>query len=110
MNEPLKGSGSAVKPLIVPNDTNFFYRVGVCNRGTIDPNVPNNAIEWVVKTNGKEIVDFNDPDATIVCTSLMIRVTDNHPAMLPESKWWQWTYYGTEGRNGNQQCNVIYEL
>ncbi|CAF0800059.1 unnamed protein product [Didymodactylos carnosus] len=54
----------------------------------IDPNVKNNIIEWVVDTKGKDIADFNDPDATIVCTGLMLRVTDNHPGLLPDSQWW----------------------
>ena len=75
----------------------------------IDPNVTNDTIEWVIDTKGKEIVDFNDPDATIVCTGLMIRVTDNHPGLLLESQWWNWTGYGIAENDGSQQCNIIYE-
>ncbi|CAF3376921.1 unnamed protein product [Rotaria sp. Silwood2] len=55
---------------------------------TIDSNIDNNAIEWVIDSKGKPVVDFNDPDSTVVCTGLMIRVTDNHPGLLPESEWW----------------------
>ncbi|CAF4027039.1 unnamed protein product, partial [Adineta steineri] len=55
---------------------------------TIDSNVENSVIEWVIDTKGKGIIDFNDPDATIVCTGIMIRVTDKHPGLLSESQWW----------------------
>lgn len=54
----------------------------------IDPNIRNEAMEWVVNHHNKRILDFNDPDSPIVCTGLMIRVTDDHPGLLPESKWW----------------------
>ena len=30
----------------------------------------------------------NDPDASIVCTGIMVRITDDHPGLLPESQWW----------------------
>ncbi|CAF1568893.1 unnamed protein product, partial [Rotaria sordida] len=55
---------------------------------TIDPNISNQKIEWVIETNGKNIVDFNDVNAEIVCTGLMIRATQEYPGLLPESKWW----------------------
>ncbi|CAF3071504.1 unnamed protein product [Rotaria sp. Silwood2] len=55
---------------------------------TIDSNISNNDIEWVIDDQTKEIVDFNDPDTSIICTGLMIRVTDNHPGLLSESDWW----------------------
>lgn len=54
----------------------------------IDPNISNDVIEWVIDNQGKELVDFNDPNGSIVCTGLMIRRTDNHPALLTESGWW----------------------
>ncbi|CAF1003538.1 unnamed protein product [Adineta steineri] len=50
----------------------------------IDPNINNNIIEWVIDNNNKDIVDFHDPDASIICSGLMMRVTDNHPKFLPE--------------------------
>jgi hypothetical protein len=68
----------------------------------IDPNINNNIIEWVIDHHGKDIVDFNDSDASIICTGLMIRVTDNHPRQLPESHWWH------ESVN-EEPCNIIYE-
>ncbi len=55
---------------------------------TIDSNINNNVIEWIIDTDGKSIVDFNDPDSTLVCTGLMVRVTNNHPGLLSESDWW----------------------
>jgi hypothetical protein len=55
---------------------------------TIDSNISNDIIEWLIHTQGKDIVDFNDPDATIICTGILIRVTDDHPGLLPESEWW----------------------
>ncbi|CAF4113118.1 unnamed protein product [Adineta steineri] len=61
--------------------------LGVGNT-TIDSNVNNKIIEWLIDTKGRSIVDFNDPDTTIVCTGIMIRVTDKHPGLLPESQWW----------------------
>ncbi|CAF3962974.1 unnamed protein product, partial [Rotaria sp. Silwood1] len=41
----------------------------------------------VINTKGKPIMDFNDPNATIICTGLMVRITDKHPGLLPESQW-----------------------
>ena len=98
--------------------------LGIGKKITIDPNLTNDVLEWVVDTKGKEIVDFNDSDATIVCTGLMIRVTDNHPGLLPESQWW---YAGhicntkiccclgidlgelQQQKANGQKCNFIYE-
>ncbi|CAF4161368.1 unnamed protein product, partial [Adineta steineri] len=90
---------------------------------TIDSNIDNKSIEWVIDTKGKYIVDFNDPDAVIVCTGIMIRVTDKHPGLLPESHWWytshlchlknhcfsgiDLTTLKLEKANGDQ-CNVIF--
>ncbi|CAF4004937.1 unnamed protein product [Rotaria sordida] len=60
----------------------------VRGKATIDPNFSNNVIEWATKTQGNDIVNFNDPNSTVVCTGLMVRVTDNHPGLLRESQWW----------------------
>jgi len=68
----------------------------------IDPNIPSDKIEWILDNQGKETVDFNDPNGSIACTGLMIRVTDNDPSFLPDSKWWG---YATQ----KGQCNIIYE-
>ncbi|CAF0874418.1 unnamed protein product [Rotaria sordida] len=54
----------------------------------IDFNIDNKIIEWVINNQNKKIVDFNDPDSSIVCTGIMMRVTDDHPGLLPESQWW----------------------
>ncbi|CAF3878040.1 unnamed protein product, partial [Adineta steineri] len=90
---------------------------------TIDSNVDNKIIEWLIDTKGKSIVDFNDTDAAIVCTGIMIRVTDKHPGLLPESQWWyasrlcnktnccalgiDLTTLTNQKANGNQ-CNIIF--
>ena len=77
-----------------------------------------------IDNKNKDLVDFNDPDSSIICTGLMTRVTDNHPGLLPESQWWynahlceykkccclgidlnelkKQKYYGKD-------CNIIYE-
>lgn len=55
---------------------------------TIDLNIHNSRIEWLINSQNKSIVNFNDPDSSIVCTGLMIRVTDDHPGLLPQSQWW----------------------
>ena len=109
-----------------PNNINVVgpETLGIGKKITIDPNLTNDVLEWVVDTKGKEIVDFNDSDATIVCTGLMIRVTDNHPGLLPESQWW---YAGhicntksccclgidlgelQQQKANGQKCNFIYE-
>ncbi|CAF2838103.1 unnamed protein product [Rotaria sp. Silwood2] len=54
----------------------------------IDSNIPNDSIEWVIDYQNKSIVDFNDSSASIVCSGLMIRVTDDHPGLLPQSQSW----------------------
>jgi len=54
----------------------------------IDSNIPNDKIEWIVGTNGKTLIDFNDQNSIIVCTGLLTRLTDKHPALLPQSYWW----------------------
>lgn len=54
----------------------------------IDPNISNNIIEWVVDTKNKKIIDFNDPNSIIICTGLLIRITDKHPGLLAQSQWW----------------------
>ena len=54
----------------------------------IDPNISNTEIEWVVNHQNKDVVDFNDPNASVICTGIMVRITDDHPGLLSESKWW----------------------
>jgi hypothetical protein len=96
--------------------------LGVGNT-TIDSNVNNNIIEWVIDTKGKSIVDFNDTDASIICTSIMIRVTDKHPGLLPESQWWYMSHLCNQPsccalgidlitlknqKADGDQCNVIF--
>ncbi|CAF4331336.1 unnamed protein product, partial [Adineta steineri] len=78
----------------------------VVGNTTIDSNVNNNIIEWVVDTKGKSIVDFNDIDATIVFTGIMIRVTDKHPGLLPESQWW----YSSHLCNSTNHCALGIDL
>ncbi|CAF4657922.1 unnamed protein product [Rotaria sp. Silwood2] len=98
--------------------------LGVDGKGTIDPNLTNNVIEWVIDAKNKDLMDFSDPSSTIVCTGLMIRVTDNHPGLLTESQWW---YSGhicnnknccclgidlselMKQKNNGVKCNFIYE-
>jgi len=92
----------------------------------IDPNVTNDEIEWIVDTKGKAIMDFNDPNSTIVCTGLMVRVTDNHPGLLTESNWWFHSHLCPEKGNNHcllgidlddlkkkkdngETCNIVYE-
>ncbi|CAF4015068.1 unnamed protein product [Rotaria magnacalcarata] len=98
--------------------------LGIGGKIAIDKNLSNDVIEWVVNAQDKDLMDFSDPNATIVCTGLMIRVTDNHPGLLPESQWW---YSGhicnnkaccclgidlselMQQRNNGVKCNFIYE-
>ncbi|CAF3423580.1 unnamed protein product, partial [Rotaria sp. Silwood2] len=54
----------------------------------IDSNITNDIIEWVINHQNKTVVDFNDPESSIVCTGLLTRVTDDHPGLLRESQWW----------------------
>ncbi|UJR18035.1 hypothetical protein I4U23_004936 [Adineta vaga] len=89
----------------------------------IDPNINCSEIEWVVNNYGKDLVDFNDPEASIVCTGVMLRITDRHPALLAESDWWftsklrkmpDWEgFYNKllpfeEQRQAGMSCNVIF--
>ncbi|UJR17684.1 hypothetical protein I4U23_004582 [Adineta vaga] len=89
----------------------------------IDPNINNDVIEWLIDSKGKPVMDFNDPNSTIVCTGLMVRVTDNHPGLLPESQWWyntfspdssQWEIMGFDFKGVQKQkengdtCNIIF--
>ncbi|CAF1363673.1 unnamed protein product [Rotaria magnacalcarata] len=55
---------------------------------TIDSNISNEIIEWFINDQNKSIVDFNDPNSSIVCTGILMRVTDKHPGLLSESQWW----------------------
>jgi hypothetical protein len=91
---------------------------------TIDSNIGNDIIEWVADNQKKSIVDFNDPDSSIVCTGLLTRVTDKHPGLLPESEWWFKSHLcnditccllGTNldslkrQRNSGDNCNIIHD-
>ncbi|CAF1163437.1 unnamed protein product [Rotaria sordida] len=96
----------------------------VRNRAIIDANISNDSIEWLIDTHGKDLMDFNDPNSVIVCTGIMIRVTDNHPGLLPVSEWWY-----TDGtldylkstplgipyedlikkRKNKEKCNIIFK-
>ncbi|CAF0907855.1 unnamed protein product [Rotaria sordida] len=74
----------------------------------IDPNINNDVIEWVIDAKDKSVMDFNDPNSTIICTGLMIRVTDNHPGLLPESHWWLNSHLCP--KKGNQHCLLAIDL
>ena len=90
----------------------------------IDPNVPNDEIEWLISNQNKRIVNFNDPSSPIVCTGIMVRITDEHPGVLPESEWWFKSHLcdnvkccqlgistkvlQQKLRNGSE-CNIIYD-
>ncbi|CAF3938032.1 unnamed protein product [Rotaria sordida] len=63
--------------------------LGACET-KIDLNINNDSIEWLIDAQGKPLMDFNDPNSTIICTGIMVRVTDNHPGLLPESQWCQY--------------------
>ena len=90
----------------------------------IDPNVANEEIEWLINSQSQPILDFNDPTAPIVCTGIMVRITDEHPGLLPESEWWfkshicdkpQCCRLGTslqaleQKRRSGAKCNIIYD-
>ncbi|UJR32610.1 hypothetical protein I4U23_020070 [Adineta vaga] len=74
----------------------------------IDPNISNDVIEWIIDAKNKTIMDFNDPNSTIVCTGLMVRVTDNHPGLLPESEWWFTSHLCPT--NEHQHCMLDIDL
>jgi hypothetical protein len=90
----------------------------------IDSNITNDEIEWIIDNKNKDLVDFNDPDSSIICTGLMTRITDNHPGLLPESQWWynahiceykQCCWLGTDLKElkkqkyNGKECQIIYE-
>ncbi|CAF2724129.1 unnamed protein product [Rotaria sp. Silwood2] len=72
----------------------------------IDSNIDNSVIEWVINAQGKPLMDFNDPKSTIICTGIMVRITDNHPGLLSESQWW----YESHLCNKKTCCLVGMEL
>ncbi|UJR08049.1 hypothetical protein I4U23_012326 [Adineta vaga] len=91
---------------------------------TIDPNISNDCIEWLIDCQGESFLDFNDPQCPIVCTGVLTRITDNHPALLPESKWWFKTFlpqhpeYCALGIDfssmqklcqSGQSCNIVFD-
>ncbi|ETO25762.1 hypothetical protein RFI_11374 [Reticulomyxa filosa] len=59
---------------------------GFLKRRRIDPNFKNSKLEWVL--TGSDFFDFNSPDRKVVCSGIMARTTDKHPALLPGSYWW----------------------
>ncbi|UJR16626.1 hypothetical protein I4U23_003526 [Adineta vaga] len=90
----------------------------------IDKNISNDVIEWLINNQGKDIVDFNDPNASIVCTGIMVRVTDNHPGLLSQSQWWHHAHLCDRSycclldidtktlkrlNESGSQCNIIYD-
>ncbi|ETO10745.1 hypothetical protein RFI_26632, partial [Reticulomyxa filosa] len=52
----------------------------------IDPNFKNGELEWLL--TGSDFFDFDSPDRKVVCSGIMIRTTDKHPALLKDSAWW----------------------
>ena len=91
---------------------------------TIDPNIKNEIIEWLIDSQNKAIVDFNDPQSPIICTGILIRVTDEHPGLLPESQWWYQSHIcdnksccssginlsSLQSKNSSgQSCQIIYD-
>ncbi|CAF1077291.1 unnamed protein product [Adineta ricciae] len=91
---------------------------------TIDNNISNDTIEWLINNQGLELVDFNDPNASIICTGIMVRVTDNHPALLPQSQWWHHAHLCDYSKccmfaidrktlqalyEKGDQCNIMYD-
>ncbi|CAF4500511.1 unnamed protein product, partial [Didymodactylos carnosus] len=76
------------------------------NNTIIDSNINNQVIEWVINNQNKTIVDFNDPESSIVCTGLLTRVTDEHPGLLSESQWW----YRSHLCNNSKCCLVGIDL
>ena len=73
---------------IHPNDIKRRKETLDAAHTVIDTNIANDVIEWVVDNKDKDLVNFNDPDSSIICTGLMMRLTDDHPGLLPESQWW----------------------
>ncbi|CAF1264844.1 unnamed protein product, partial [Didymodactylos carnosus] len=76
------------------------------NNTIIDSNINNQVTEWVINNQNKTIVDFNDPESSIVCTGLLTRVTDEHPGLLSESQWW----YRSHLCNNSKCCLVGIDL
>jgi len=62
--------------------------LGVGDKYQIDPNFSNKELEWIVCDDSKDFLKFTDVNAKVVCTGIMIRVTDNHPGLLNDSHWW----------------------
>ena len=108
-----------------PNNIQSIEKETLDGKNTIiDSNINNNIIEWIIDNKNKDLVDFNDPDSSIICTGLMIRLTDNHPGLLSESQWWHEAhlceYNGCcclgidrnelrKLKNMEVKCNIIYE-
>ncbi|UJR12099.1 hypothetical protein I4U23_016277 [Adineta vaga] len=90
----------------------------------IDSNIDNSRIEWLIDNQNESIVDFNDSDSPIVCTGILMRVTDNHPGLLPESQWWYKAHicensnccllginlaYLNQQRTNGVTCNIVFD-
>ncbi|CAF1340775.1 unnamed protein product [Rotaria sordida] len=94
----------ALECRVHPNNINEIASETLGARGTtIDANITNDIIEWVINHQNKTVVDFNDPEASIVCTGLLTRVTDDHPGLLPESQWWHRSHLC----NNRQTCCLL---
>ncbi|CAF3376137.1 unnamed protein product [Rotaria sp. Silwood2] len=92
-----------------PNNIKKKGRETLCvnNQAIIDPNISNDTIEWLIDTHGKDLMDFNDPNSVIFCTGIMVRITDNHPGLLPVSKWWY--AYDTSNFLNQEYVGIHYE-
>ena len=55
--------------MMIKNETLY------ANKTTIDLNISNDIVEWVINNQSKDLVDFNDPDSSVVSTGLMTRGT-----------------------------------
>lgn len=53
-----------------------------------DPNFSNEELEWLVQPPPGKLFRYFRPQHGIVVTGLMIRLTENHPRMLPQCAWW----------------------
>ena len=58
------------------------------NGTVIDSNISNDEIEWLIDSPNNGIAEFGNPNSSIMCTGIMMRVTDNHPGLLSDSRWW----------------------
>lgn len=72
----------------------------------IDRNFKNNEIEWLVDNNSpNDFIKFSDHNTCVVCTGIMMRVTDKHPELLDDSRWW---HHGKQ-QSCSEHCEIINE-